>query len=124
MSFEDNPANERYQLDQCIDEIKALQAENAALSQQLSAANQDAGRRQGQAETWQQRAEIAEKQLKQQGDRLAAAEILLKHARTWAAYNSSKSADAWYKISINCGNLLEKINRWLPAETADAKGGE
>lgn len=56
------------------DKIKSLQAENAALRQQLSAATQDAGRWQGQAETWQQRAESADGQLKQQGDRLAAAE--------------------------------------------------
>ncbi|TXH49465.1 MAG: hypothetical protein E6Q97_22625 [Desulfurellales bacterium] len=31
MSFEDNPADDRYQLDQCIDEIKSLQSDNAAL---------------------------------------------------------------------------------------------
>lgn len=59
------------------EQIKELQAENERLNEiiasysmasilnrkQLSQANQDAGRWQGQAETWQQRAEISEAQL-------------------------------------------------------------
>jgi hypothetical protein len=31
MSFEDNPADERHQLDQCLDEIKRLKEVNAIL---------------------------------------------------------------------------------------------
>ncbi len=31
MSFEDNPADDRYQLDQCLDEIKRLRTVNAQL---------------------------------------------------------------------------------------------
>lgn len=35
MSFEDNPADDRYELDQCIEEINRLKSENATLQKQV-----------------------------------------------------------------------------------------
>lgn len=42
MSFEDDPADDRLQLDICIDEIKSLQAKIAALEAKLAESERDA----------------------------------------------------------------------------------
>lgn len=39
MAFDDNPADDRYELDQCVDEIKRLQAEVARLTAERDEAN-------------------------------------------------------------------------------------
>jgi hypothetical protein len=151
-----------------------LLAENAALRQQLSEAKQDAGRWQGQAEMWRQRAELAERrnesdgcvtrmqverdeareQLKQQGDRLAAAETVFrrKHDHWFELGNGDKVAIEFYypdekpegcwrvnrRERLQCyrdslgadfdtaidAYLAAVAANWLPAETADVKGGE
>jgi hypothetical protein len=38
MSFEDNPADDRYELDQCLDEIKRLKSDNTTLRAACEAA--------------------------------------------------------------------------------------
>lgn len=139
MRYEDNPADERYQLDQCIDEIKSLRDQlaksdaaiadaaeqlravmeaNEKLRKQLSDQASEISMLNAEAEMWQQRAEMAEREVVRVNERLAAAERLIERAENsihW--FISETPVSVAGKGCIHTGrDILAAIRSWLPRE--------